>query len=87
MILRCGDVQRGYHDLAITFSGVTVDDAAMRALRQVTQSAEAEVLYDEVDRAGSDFEYRLLLFPEGDVSIVFRDVALQQTPKPDRYAR
>src|SRR5437879_747566 len=59
--LRCGDLQRGYSDVSLAFSDVTVDSVTLDTLRRAVRPASVEVLYDEVDRLGDCFEYRLLL--------------------------
>lgn len=84
--LRCGDLQRGYADVILTFSEVDVDLATLDTLRRAIRPAPVEVLYDEVDRAGEGFEYRLLLYPDGEASIQFRQVDLVERPVVDRSA-
>src|SRR5262249_1347866 len=50
--LRCGDLQRGYSTVILTFSDVTVDLVTLDTLRRSARPAPVEVLYDEVDRSG-----------------------------------
>jgi hypothetical protein len=84
--LRCGDLQRGYSDVTLAFSQVAVDPATLETLRRSVRPASVEVLYDEVDRSGECFEYRLLLDPDGEVSIQFKEVDLAERPVADREA-
>ena len=82
--LRCGDLQRGYSDVTIAFSFVTIDSTALETLQHAVRPARVEVLYDEIDRSGECFVYRLLLFPSGEVNIGFRHVDLAERPVADR---
>jgi hypothetical protein len=84
--LRCGDLQRGYFDVTLAFSQVVVDGTALDTLRRAVRPARVEVLYDEVDRSDDCFEYRLLLYPDGEVSIRFRQVELTERPAANRGA-
>ena len=85
--LRCGDQQTGYFDATLTFTGATIRPADAATLERARRPANVEVLYDEVDRAdGRTFEYRLLLYPAGEVSIRFTDVAIVRKPAVDRRA-
>ena len=85
--LRCGDQQTGYFDAMLTFTGATIRPADAATLERARRPANVEVLYDEVDRAdGRTFEYRLLLYPAGEVSIRFTDVAILRKPAVDRRA-
>jgi Protein of unknown function (DUF4085) len=71
---RCGDLQRGYSDVTLAFSYVTVDLATADTLRRAVRPARVEVLYDEIDRSDQSFNYRLLLYPDGEVSFQFQQV-------------
>src|SRR5262249_36247260 len=84
--LRCGDLQRGYSDVTLAFSQVTVDRAALDTPRRAVRPASVEVLYDEVDRSGECFEYRLLLYPDGEVGLQFQWVDIAERPVADREA-
>jgi len=85
--LRCGDLQRGYSDVTLAFSQVAVDLATLDTLLRAVRPASVEVLYDEVDRSGESFVYRLLLYPDGEVSIQFQWVDIAERPVADREAR
>ena len=80
LCLRCGDLQRGYSDITIVFKAATVDGDSFNTLQTASQSASVEVLYDEIDRAGGGFEYRLLLYPDGEANLKFKDVEIVERP-------
>jgi hypothetical protein len=85
--LRCGDLQAGYSDALLAFTGAMIRPADAATLARARRPADFEILYDEVDRAeGGAFEYRLLLHPSGEVSIRFSDVAVVRKPVADRRA-
>ena len=84
--LRCGDLQRGYSDVTLTFSRVCIDPAAIQTLQCAVRPAAVEVLWGEVGRSGECFEYRLLLYPKGEVGIQFQEVEVTERAAADRYA-
>jgi hypothetical protein len=84
--LRCGDLQRGYSDVTLAFSHIVADPATMVTLRGAVRPASTEVLYDEIDRSGECFDYRLLLYPDGEASIQFRQVTIVERPVVDRHS-
>jgi hypothetical protein len=74
--LRCGDLQQGYFDLLIEYSGAALADESFAVLRHAMQAPKVEVLYDEVDRVGECFVHRLLLSSSHEVSVTFVAVAI-----------
>jgi hypothetical protein len=84
--LRCGDLQRGYSDVTLAFSHVTVDLATLDTLRRAVRPADVEVLYDEIGRSDDRFEYRLLMYPNGEMNIQFRRVEVTERPVASRNA-
>jgi hypothetical protein len=85
--LRCGDLQTGYFDAFVDFTGVTIRPAHAAALVEARRPAEFEILCDEVDRAAAGaFAYRLLLDPVGEVSFQFKGVAVVRRRVADRRA-
>ena len=61
--LRCGDQQRGYEDVALTYHGTVLTQQSLHDLRGATERG-GEVLYDEVDVIGDGlFSHQLLLWP------------------------
>jgi hypothetical protein len=84
--LRCGDLQRGYCDAWLHFTGVTIDPAHAAVLFDARRAADVEILHDEVDRSGHAYEYRLLLYPEGEVTFMFEQVSISRQPVAGRHA-
>jgi len=85
--LRCGDLQTGYFDTFVHFTGVTIHPVHLAVLVGARRPAEFEILYDEVDRVGAAaFEYALLFDPVGEVTFQFGDVALVRRRVADRRA-
>jgi hypothetical protein len=70
--LCCGDSPRGYIDVRVTFNGARLTEAARRLLK----APRIEILSSEIHRKGAAFEYRLLLWPKGQVAIRFRSVEI-----------
>jgi hypothetical protein len=82
--LRCGDLQRGYRDLSITYSGAAVDDPSLSVLRDAMREPRDEILYDEVDRVGRGYEHRFILASRGEASVTFTAVTMTSVPVGDR---
>jgi len=83
--LRCGDLQVGYFDALLNFSGVIIQSDHLARLIEVKRPAKLEILYDEVDRSSADlFEYRLLLHPVFEIAFQFTDIAVVRQPVSDR---
>jgi hypothetical protein len=85
--LRCGDLQRGYSDVVLRFSQAKITQRHLKCLERSVRPASVEVLYDEVDREGILFDYRLLLYPVGVVTIRFRRVWIDEKPVPSRESK
>jgi hypothetical protein len=84
--LRCGDLQRGYFDLHIQYSGVTRDSESLSVLHFAMQDPKDEFLYDELDRAGDRFEHRCILSSHREVCIAFTTVEVKSQPVGCRTA-
>ncbi len=84
--LRCGDLQRGYFDLHIKYLGAILDSASLSVLRQAMQLPKDEILYDEVDRAGTRFVHRYLLSSHEEIMVTFLTVTVSSTPVSSRGA-
>ncbi len=74
-----GDLQAGYQRVLLTFEGsklvrpTSLDDLGFGNLR-------TEILYDEVDVTDSGaFEYRLLVWPDGEIAIRFDSVVVTKS--------
>jgi hypothetical protein len=75
-----GDLQVGYWLSALTYRDGEVRVDPPESVRD----PETEVLYDEVDIAGEGFEHRLLLTPQGEISIRFHSLAIETKPLKQR---
>jgi hypothetical protein len=83
--LRCGDLQVGYFDAVLDFSGVIIHPDHLARLIEASRPAKFEVLYDEVDRSSADlFDYRLLLHPVFEIAFQFTDIDIARQPVMDR---
>ena len=74
-----GELQAGYQRILLTFEGsklvhpTSLDDLDFANPR-------TEILYDEVDVTDSGaFEYRMLVWPDGEVAIRFDSVVVKKT--------
>lgn len=83
--LRVGDLHRGYAGLRLDYLDASLGSESRAAL-DAAQGSETEVLYAEVDRTGSRFEHRMLLWPAGEVVVTFADVEITSTPVASRAA-
>jgi hypothetical protein len=55
-------------------------------LHGLVNNSEYEILHDEVDSAGRGlYEHRMLLWPEGEVSLIFTDFTYERIAVLDRY--
>lgn len=75
--LRCGDLQRGYRDLSIRYSGVTLDASSNAVLHKALRIPKDEFLYDEVDRRDDRFEHRIILASQSEACVTFTGVAVE----------
>ena len=83
--LRAGDLQAGYFDLAIRYSGVDLQALDTSVLASISRDTQAEALYHEVDVATTEsYEHRWLWWPYQDLDIRFRAFDFLIEPRPDR---
>lgn len=76
-----GDLQRGYEWLTIDYSDAEVVGGIEEVAALDLTGHEAELLDDELDILDDGrFEHRVLVWPEGEVWIRFRDLALAREP-------
>jgi hypothetical protein len=75
-----GDLQVGYWLSTLTYRDAEVRVDPPESLR----GPETEVLYDEVDTAEEGFEHRLLLWPQGEISIRFHSLSIETKPLKQR---
>lgn len=98
--LRCGDLQVGYFDLALDYSGVlpsaefkeTLEEIApvtsRRAAKRNTRCSEA--LYSEIDVDGEWIVHRILFIAGNsyqELTVRFKDLALSTHGRKSRYHR
>ena len=84
--LRCGDLERGYFDLELTYSGVRVDRLDVPVLRTIAASEPPEALYLEEDviEAGW-YVHRWLWWPfRRELDVEFADLTFQREPRAAR---
>jgi hypothetical protein len=68
--LRCGDLQYGYYDLLLHYTGATLIDHTLTGLPNLVRATGTEVLYDEIDVSGDGrFEHRMILWPKGEFAV------------------
>lgn len=83
--LRAGDTPRGYFDLDLVYTGVSLDALDVTALALIARDPKAEALYDELDVTNEGLlQHRLLFWPYREVAITFLGFEFSQTPAPDR---
>jgi hypothetical protein len=77
--------EAGYHTVTLTYLGAMLGSRRVDSLRAAARDRETGVLYDEVD-IGDDglLIHRLLFWPREELTIDFRELRLQITPREDR---
>ena len=85
--LRCGELQYGYYDLSLHYTGATVIDRTPYGLSGLVAVAGVEVLYHEIDvtEAGR-FEQRMILWPSGEFAANCEHFAFSFVPVASRDA-
>jgi hypothetical protein len=85
LLLRAGDLQRGYLDLTLHYFEVSQLDG-QPSPSVVLNSEDAEVIQDEIDVvwANGEFEHRFLFDPEGELSVRFRSFEYSVSSVRDR---
>jgi hypothetical protein len=80
------DTASRYHTVVLTYLGVQLGNRQLEALRDVACDRETEILYHEVDRDDADglLAHRLLFWPRDELTIFFRALRLDVTPRADR---
>lgn len=83
--LRCGDLQCGYFDIDMEYSGVNFETADLVNLAKIARDRNTELLYDEVDIGeNGNYVHRILFHPLNEISIIFSTLKTIKTSKPDR---
>lgn len=95
LCLRCGDLQIGYFDLDLHYSGVLFSLPALESLAALKTDKVGEALYDEMDEEDRLFVHRILFisrekikegwFEYYEVAIRFEQLRLVTTPRENRF--
>ena len=89
MLLRCGDLQVGYCDVALTYRRVCTSNSDLRLLPSICADDQDELLYDELDIDELDIDsaqivHRLLFGSMREVSLVCGELHHRVTPARSR---
>lgn len=86
LLLRCGDQQQGYRDVALTYSGLDTPVLGITLLALIANDPASEALYVEIDRIEEySYEHRWLWWPfRRELDIQFRDFSFSVHPQPSR---
>ena len=83
--IRAGDQQVGYYDADLLYLDATPEPQTVAVLEKMHREPGYDLLYDELDIVDSNqLVHRLMFFPEDEVSICFRDLSWQRTPRGNR---
>jgi hypothetical protein len=82
--LRCGDLQVGYYDLNLHYSGVAFSKLDLSTLATVARDPDTECLYDELDIENKQYVHRILFYPAGEIEIIFMNLNSEKVSRPDR---
>ena len=83
--LVCGDLQTGYCDVELSYTGVQMREQQLGVLRDRARDRESAVLYDEVDvECDGEFVHRVLFWPEGEIAIGFREIEIKTAGRESR---
>lgn len=88
--IRCGWIQVGYYDLDLRFRGVWFPGTTVAKLERLAARGPTtpDALHEEIDRDDAGrWIYRIKLWRDREVQITFTDLALEMTPRLDRYSR
>jgi hypothetical protein len=80
LMLLGGDEQVGYKEVDFTYFDVDLRSRDVSALRAAVANPRTEILYDEIDVAGSEFVHRFLCWPYQEFDIQFRIARLETSP-------
>jgi hypothetical protein len=82
------DALQGYEAVTLTYVGAMLGYRRVETLRAVARDREIAILYDEVDVDLEDGEttliHRLIFWPEYELTIDFRELRLERSPRDDR---
>lgn len=85
MRLVAGDLARGYVFLTLTYHGGSFIGPDLQQVERLVNDPETEILLQEVDMLfPGRFEHRLLLWPEGELTVQYSALSLAMTPARER---
>jgi len=85
LALRCGDLQAGYIDVDIRYSGITLTPQQSQVLLHRTYDRRTEILADEIDIfSNGRFVHRLIFWPDEELEIVFSGLNITKQRQLDR---
>lgn len=80
-----GDLQKGYEDLVIEYSGIDFSKFDLAFFKTLASSSETKFLYDEVENLGNQiYEHRISFCPEGELTFQFSEVEVKRFPRSNR---
>jgi hypothetical protein len=73
-----------YSTVELRYEGAMLGDRRIETLREVARDREATILYDELDIDEEGIlSHRLLFWPRDEVSLDFRELEINVTPRAD----
>jgi hypothetical protein len=84
LVLVTGDLQRGYFETTIIYTGSERSSVTLSLLERSVGNTEVEVIADEVDRGEGHFLHRLLFSSLDQAEVRFSSVSLAHLPRRSR---
>lgn len=85
LVLRCGDLQVGYFDVDLHYSGITLTTQQLQVLSRRAHDRHTEILADEIDMAADGrFVHRLIFWPYDELEITFAGLTIQKRDQAGR---
>lgn len=82
LLIRVGDLQRGYSDVDVRYRNVELLQGAPSVAYVL--SLQEEIVCDEIDLVGGSIEHRLLFAADGELLVRFQDIDFHVTPVDSR---
>lgn len=83
--LAAGNQGEGYATVDLRYKGAMLGEIRVETLRDAARDREAFILNDELDMdEEGNLIHRLLFWPREEVSLDFRELEIQVTPRTDR---
>lgn len=85
LTIRCGDLQSGYRDVRLAYSGVKLRPAELDGASTILNRPESEMLYDEIDVLPEGLlAHRMLFWPSGEIEFRFAGFAFEVQRRESR---